>query len=206
MPHKPGMYRVSVDKKPMGYLSSNDVLDLGIVLNQEIDDAVYKKLLIQVKFSTFYSQALNYADKRLRSKAEVERYLRLKGCDPLVSQEIVKQLTSLGVIDEAKLAQAYVHDAVSFRPTSKRGLELKLKQKKIDSSLIDEAIGSSEFDEGSALDRLIAQKRQLSTYVNNQPRLFRYLMSKGFSYEEIAMRIGKPKLDRSSRSGNSTGF
>lgn len=206
MPHKPGLYRVSIDEKPIGYVSSNDVLSLKLVPSQDIDVTIYKELLKQVKYSTFYSKALNYADKRLRSKAEVIRYLKLKGCDSLVAEEIVKQLSSSGIIDEKKLAQAYVHDIASFKPTSKKDLTLKLKQKKIDEGLINATIGNSEFDEGIALDKLIAQKSHLSSYANNQPRFFRYLMSKGFSYEDIAKRIGKPKLNRGSGSGDSAAF
>ena len=192
---KPGSYRISVDDKPVGYISAEDMFELGIVLNNEIGKDAYEQLLFKVKYHASYSDALRYVDRRLRTKAEVKHYLNSQGCDPDIGADIISRLQKLGLIDEKKVVQAYVHDASLGQPKSRRELELKLRQKQIDPSLIKEELKRVDYDDGQVIDQLIAKKSKLSAYANNQPKLFRYLLSKGFSYDDIAARIGRPKVN-----------
>lgn len=191
MSHKPGMYRISVDKKPLGYVSSEDIFALGLAHGGELKPQVYSKLLERIKYSAFYASAVAHADRRLRSAAEVERYLKGKGCDLNTAKLIVKKLVSLGIIDESKLAAAYIHDAVVLKPLSRSMLQSKLRQKRIDKELIDSAMQTAEYDDELALDKLVSLKS--ARYASNQPRFFRYLLRQGFSYSAIAKRIGKPE-------------
>ena len=191
MSHKPGMYRVSVDTKPIGYVAADDVFELGLGHGGDITSETYSKLLKKVKFNAFYASAIAYADRRLRSVAEIERYLKGRGCDLKMAAVIAKKLVNSGLVDESKLAIAYVHDAALLKPLSRNMLELKLRQKRIDSDLIDASIQSAGYDDELALDKLVRLKQ--ARYVGNQPRFFRYLLRQGFSYSAIAKRIGKPE-------------
>ena len=111
MSHKPGMYRISVDTKPIGYVAADDVFELGLGHGGDITSETYSKLLQKVKFNAFYASAITYADRRLRSVAEIERYLKGRGCDLKMATVIAKKLVNSGLVDESKLAIAYVHDA-----------------------------------------------------------------------------------------------
>ncbi len=191
MTHKPGMYRISVDAKPSGYVAAADVFELGLNRGGDINAEVYSRLLEKVKYNAFYASAIGYADRRLRSIAEIERYLKGRGCDSKTATAIAKKLVSTGLVDESKLAAAYVHDAELLKPLSRNMLELKLRQKRIDSDLIDASIQSAGYDDEQALDKLVRLKE--ARYAGNQPRFFRYLLRQGFSYTAIAKRIGKPE-------------
>lgn len=204
--HQPGSYRVSIDHQPLGYLSAVDVLDLKLTLDCEISPKLYSKLLEKIKLHSFYAQALKYADRRLHSRAEVENYLRLRGCPLDLAKSISAKISALGVIDEAKLAHAFIHDATAFKPMSNKAITAKLKQKRLDPDLITQALNTSGHDDNAALDHLIAAKSKMSAYLNNQPRFFRYLLNQGFAYDEIKKRIGSPKSGRSDRSGHWTAF
>ena len=191
MTHKPGMYRISVDTKPIGYVTADDVFELGLNRGGDISAESYSKLIEKVKYNAFYASAISYADRRLRSVAEIERYLKGRGCDSKTATLIAKKLVSSGLVDESKLAAAYVHDAELLKPLSRNMLELKLRQKRIDSDLIDASIQSAGYDDEQALDKLVRLKQ--ARYAGNQPRFFRYLLRQGFSYTAIAKRIGKPE-------------
>ena len=192
--HRPGQYRISVDNKSVGYISAEDMFSLKIVLNQTISHDVFEQLLTRIKHTSFYSDALRYADRRLRSRLEVELYLLNKGCDPITSQAIINRLVELGIVDEAKLAAALIHDAILSKPLSKVGLTKKLKQKQIANQVIDHQLEALEFTDLNSLDAIIKKKSSYSAYSNNQPRFFRYLLSQGFKYEDIVSRIGQPDL------------
>ena len=188
--HKPGLYRISVDNKPLGYVTAENILGMGLTRGSEVDQTGYTKLVRMVKRTAFYTAALNYADRRLRSKTELKSYLKRKGCDEQTANEIIDKLVELGVVDESKLAAAYVHDAELLKPLSRSMLKAKLQQKRLDPALIDTSLEEAEYDDAAALDKLISLKQD--RYKDNKARFFRYLMRQGFSYSEIASRIGRP--------------
>lgn len=189
--HKPGMYRVSVDGNPLGYIKAEDIFSLGLARGGELEPKTYSLLVQRIKYTAFYASALSYADRRLHSIAEVERYLKERGCDLKTADSIVSKLVKLGIIDESKLAAAYVHDAELLKPASRRLLAAKLRQKQLDPELINTSIQVAGYDDDRALDKLVSLKR--ARYAGNQPRFFRYLLRQGFSYSAIAKRIGQPE-------------
>lgn len=205
--NKPGLYRIGVDNKSVGYISASDVSELGIVVNTVIEKDIYEQLLSRAKYTEFYRDALSYADRRLRSKKELRHYLSNKGCDEQTRDKIIARLEELGIIDEQKLAEAMIHDVGLSRPRSKKALRLKLQQKQIPLAIIDKSLDEVDYDDHAALDELIKRKSHLSAYRNNQLKFFRYLLSQGFDYEDIVSRIGRPDTSGSnSRGGYRTLF
>jgi regulatory protein len=192
--HKAGVYRVAIDNKPLGYLTAVDISNLQLAINKEIDVKDYENIVKQVKYTALYSDALRYSDRRLRSRQEVGRYLISKGSDKQTADKIIGRLVELGIVDEQKLATALIHDSKLSRPMSRKAIELKLKQKHLSQKVIDNELKNSPPTDQQALDLLIKRKASLSAYANNQPKFFRYLLRQGFSYEDIAARIGRPQV------------
>ncbi len=184
------LYRVVVDGKPLGYVRAEDIIGLDIRVNRDLNRQAYSKLIRQIKYTDCYMKAVKYADLRLRSKSEVEFYLKRHGCDPVIAREITSRMESFGLIDEAKLAAAFIHDAELVKPVSRRLLIAKLKQKGISQDVISANLAESGYDEQSVLDQLIAKKAPY--YKDNQSRFFHYLLRQGFNYDAIAKRIGSP--------------
>ena len=193
--HKPGFYRVSVDNKALGYVDSTVVTSLGLAINKTISEEDYQVLIKQIKFTSLYNKAIRYADRRLRSKQEVIDFLRVNGSEGQMSIKIVDRLIELSIIDEQKLAEAYIHDVQLSRPLSRSAIKLKLRQKKIPENIIDQVLTKLKQTDHDSLDLLIHKKAKSYSYINNQPKLFRYLLRQGFSYQDIAARIGCPKQD-----------
>lgn len=205
IPHKAGLYRIAVDGKPLGYVSPEDIFDLGIGLGRAITSATYTKLTSRIKYTSFLYLALGFSARRLHSREEVITHLLAKGCDSLTAQEIADRLEKLGIIDERKLAETFVNDAKLKGTVSKKEIEIKLKKKRINRKTIADTLRVMEINEASALDALISKKKSQPSYAENPARLFRYLLSKGFSFEETAARIGVPRDSGHSRgSGHRT--
>lgn len=190
---KPGIYFISVDGKPIGKIAAEDIFKFGLVVNKSISETTYLELVGRVEYLLHYYQALSYASRRLRSKEELKRYLVKRKCIGVVADSIIDELDRLGIIDEQKLVEAYIHDSEFSSPMSKKMLILKLKQKKIDQQTIDNELIKNDYDDTDALDALIAKKANLTAYKKNKNKFFRYLISRGFKYEDIAKRIGRPE-------------
>ncbi len=194
-----GLYRIAVDKKPLGFVSAEDIFSLNLIAGRELNSSEYRQLLSAVQFSTFLSLALRYADRRLRSKKEVITYLQRKGCDRQTGSSIADKLESIGVIDESKLAAAYIHDSKITKPMSQRLLRQKLMQKKISPEVVEEKLEAAKLNDQDALEALVERKLHLSAYKDNKNRLIRYLLSQGFSYEDIVSRLGRPEIKKRPR-------
>ena len=187
------MYAIYVDQELVGYLNAQRVLDMGLVVNQVLPEEAYTKLIQTINFTKYYLSGLHYADRRLRSKAEVSRYLLSIGCMLSDAELIVSKLSDLGIVDDLKLAKAYVHDLLISKPQSKKMLAVKLSKKLIDKDIISQVIDEQVIEEADSLQAVVGRKSKLSAYRNNQPRLFRYLLSQGYSFDEVSAVIGLPE-------------
>ena len=98
--HKAGLYRVSIDNKPVGYVSAEDIFSLALAVGRELSQPDYTSLLEHIRSSAFYYDALHYADRRLRSKKEVILYLTRKGCELEAAAQIAGRLEQQGIIDD----------------------------------------------------------------------------------------------------------
>jgi SOS response regulatory protein OraA/RecX len=194
--HKAGLYRVSIDNKPVGYVSAEDIFSLALAVGRELSQPEYTRLLEHIRSGAFFYDALHYADRRLRSKKEVVLYLIRKGCEQQAAVQIAAKLEQQGIIDEPKLAEAYIHDSLIGKPMSKRMLEQKLKQKNVSAKIIAAKLDNPKLNDNSSLEALIERKSHLSSYANNKNRLIRYLIAQGFRYEDIVERIGRPEFKK----------
>ncbi len=200
----PHVYSIVVDDKYLGNISGQDLAELQLVIGQDLDPQILKDLNGRIVQLKYYRDAQRYADRRLRSKKEIRQHLLLKGCDLVLANSIVARLGETGLVDDASFTKAYIHDALLARPLSKRAIKQKLKVKGIDERVVDSSLTDTNYDENKALDEMIERKKSLSQYMNNQPKLFRYLLSQGFSYESIVQRIGRPQVLRRYGGGNLT--
>ncbi len=192
--NRPGRYWLSVDNKPLGYVTAEDIFELGLALGRAMTKQTYSKLVNRITYNQHYFAATAYADRRLRSKAEVKHYLRRRGCALDNTNAIIQKLEQLGIIDETKLADAFVHDALTLKPLSSRMLALKLKTKQLDPKVIKQSISAVGYDDNTALEQLVRQKQ--ARYAGEQDRFFRYLLRQGFAYSDIVKAIGKPEFRR----------
>ena len=81
-----------------------------------------------------------------------------------------------------------------LKPTSRRKLVNELRKKHIANEIIDQAIGSEDEDERSALREVIERKRRQSKYQDNE-KLMQYLARQGFSYGDIKEALEELEAD-----------
>jgi len=121
---------------------------------------------------------------RLRSRWEVEFYLKRKDASPTLIDEILNKLSNIDMINDRKLAQAFVNDRQLLRPTSRRKIIMELRKKHIEQGLIDEVIGQGPESDQTALRAIIERKRQQPKY-RDDLKLMQYLARQGFNYGDI---------------------
>lgn len=177
-------YSVFVDESYAFSLSEGALLDSKIASGQELTAqqvAEYKALSADDKI---YNAALRYVAMRPRSRWEMERYMERKAASPALTDQILNKLSDIGLLDDKKFAEAFVHDRRLLRPASRRKITADLRKKGVPGEIIEQALGEDKADEESALQRLITTKRRQTKYQDDQ-KLLEYLARQGFRYDDI---------------------
>ncbi len=134
-----------------------------------------------------YQQALLYLSYRARSEKEIRQNLRKHEIPEEIIEETLERLKNSRLADDNQFAQMWVENRSTFRPRSKRALEIELRQKGLNNEAIQASL--SEVDEDAlayeaGLKRAARFKGQ--EWNEFRKKLSEFLARRGFSYSTIA--------------------
>lgn len=185
-----GRYSIFIDEVYVFSLSDTSLLESKLVKGQELTEQQVRHFKALSDDDKLYNRVLGYIALRPRSEWEIKTYLeRKKSPTPLV-ESILNKLRVNRLLDDAKFADAYVHDRRLLRPTSRRKMILELKKKRLSEEVIREAVGSDVEQDQSALDELVVRKRRQTRYQDDK-KLMQYLAGQGFGYGDIKSALSK---------------
>lgn len=177
-------YSIYVDDKYTFSLSEAALLESGLASGQELTKEQVGEYKRKSADDKLYSQALRYVAMRPRSTWEIELYLQRKQASPPLIEQILNKLSLIGMVDDEKLARAFVHDRQLLRPTSRRKMILELRKKHVADEIIERVLEADATAEQAALQAVIERKRRQTKYQDNE-KLMQYLARQGFSYSDI---------------------
>lgn len=183
-------YSIYVDEVYACSLSADALLDAKIHTGQQLDTQQLKKLKDLSADDKAYGLALSYVARRMRSRWEVSDYFRRKGYEDALAERLLDKLSSLGLLDDRKFAEAWVRNRRLLKSVSRRRLQQELRQKHVEDDIIQEVLAADETDDQATLKELIEQKRKITRYQDDQ-KLMRYLVGQGFSYEDVKAAVGR---------------
>lgn len=146
--------------------------------------------------------AYRYLSYRARSVLEVREKLKKNQVSPENIEKAILKLQGLKLLDDMSFATSMAKEIVHLRHCGPYYIRGKLRQKGIDSKIIEEAvlIAFTEEDERSVAIRLASKKmkgQDLSSHKERE-RLSRFIKSKGYSWEiirEVLEHIDDRKRD-----------
>ncbi|NLY30751.1 MAG: regulatory protein RecX [Firmicutes bacterium] len=135
-------------------------------------------------------QALYYLKFRPRSSAEMDGYLRRKGFEPHIREEVLDWLRELKYIDDLQFARDWIQNRTRTNPMGERRLIQELREKGLPKEVIQEAV--EEF-RNSVDERELALKAaagRVRVYAGNDTetakrKLAAYLLRRGFSSGDV---------------------
>jgi regulatory protein len=186
----PGRYSVFVDEKYAFSLSDTALLDSKLVPGQELTEEELQQWKQASLDDKLLGRALQYAMIRPRSRWEMETYLQRKKAAPALIESILNKLSMHRMLDDLEFARSWVANRRLLRPTSKRKLQQELHAKHVPNEVIEQVLIEDETDEHAVLVALVAKKRTMSKYKNDDLKLMQYLARQGFSYGDIKDALG----------------
>ena len=181
-------YLVTIDDEDYKF-DEEIILNYRLVKGKELDEKTLKDAIIKNNIALYYNKALNYVAKYQKGSNEIYDYLKKYELEDKDIYFIINKLKSIKLIDDNKL----VNNLVSSLVRNANGINMireKLYQKKFNSSLIDDALKSIDYDEYyEALNKLVVKaKEKYKKEENDYKRLIKiknYLLQRGYTYSDI---------------------
>ena len=170
-------------------LTLSQVLEQKITIGQTLSEQQLAKLKKLSEQGKQYARALDWLMRRPHSTKEFRDYMYRKKAEPELTDAFVQKLTARGSLDDHYFAQWWA-DARYAKNKSWRSIASELKQKGVDTAIITELtpqaqtagqeVNSDKVPLGNLMQKLKARPRY-----NDQNKLIRYLLGKGFNYGDI---------------------
>ena len=175
-------------------LSVESVLKNRLKKGLELSEKELSDIVLESSKTDALSLAINYVSKNLKTKKQVKTYLLGKGFNENVVWFCVDKLQEYKYIDDVEYSKRYIES--TSKQQGRRLIEYKLMAKGVKKEDIVLAYESCEIlTEEHAFS--VAKKHIKNKQLNkeNLAKTYRYLIGRGFSYEETNYAISKIKED-----------
>lgn len=192
---------VFIDEKYRFSLDITQVAELGIKNGAEYTEEELVELENESQFGKLYTRSLEYALIRPRSQREMRDYLYRKtrdtrtkmgdikkGVSKELTERVFNRLFEKGYIDDMKFASFWVENRNVRKGSSMRKLQMELRGKGVDTTIIEQVLDSTERADSDELQKIIAKKA--SRYDDVQ-KLTAYLVRQGFRYDDVKEALSR---------------
>lgn len=178
-------YRLVVGEAS-GIVSVEIIGSLGLRIGRELDAPVAERLTTLARQLHVFDRAVGLLAVKSRSARELTIALRRRQYDSRDAEQAVAKLIELGLVDDARYANAVANQKAS-QGTTRRHLTRVLRQRGVSSELADRAIRDA-FPEGSVDEKeraIEVARRRMRSLKGLDPavakrRLYAFLVRRGY--------------------------
>ena len=171
-------------------LSLESVIKFRLKVGQEIEKDALTELIKDNERIEALSKAADYVSKSLKTKRQVKDYLLRKGYSEELAWEIVDKLKEYDYINDKEYSKRYI-ESVS-KTQGKRLVEYKLMSKGVKKDDIEHAYTETDINSKENA-KIVVEKylRNKEKTKENIAKAYRYLIGRGFSYDEASFALSK---------------
>lgn len=155
----------------------------------EIDEKDLKKIIFENEKSKAMSRVTKYIGSSLKTQKQIRDYLRKKEYSDDTIEFVMSKLVEYNYIDDKKYAQAYV--LTYGKKYGKLKLISQLKVKGVSEEIIECVLEDNKVDSIESVASKYLKNKVMSYEVSQ--KLFRFLYSRGYEFDEINSYINKLK-------------
>lgn len=191
LPQKKDKKRVNlyIDGEYFSRIERIILLTENLHIGDYVDEKKLARIIEESEYDACFQKATSYILKGGHTVKQVAGYLKEKCFNGKIIAKVIDKLQDYGYLDDSQFAKTFVE--LKSSKHGKRLMASELKLKGVSEEVIEEALKSVENEDESAF--LVAKK-----YLKNRPmditlkqKCFRYVLSKGFSYDSANYAIDK---------------
>lgn len=165
----------------------------NLIYKKEITENLYEILEKENLYEDIYMKCVKYIEIRLRSKKEIEIYLKKKNVSEDIIDNIIKRLEKNKLLEDNKFCKAFINDKIKFTSMGPYKIKNELYKLGIDKNIIEENINN--INQEVLIDRLnkIIEKKIKANHKDNnyifKNKIYNYLLAQGYSSNLIMMAL-----------------
>ena len=153
-----------------------------------VDEKVIENRIEELQKETELNKAKEKALRLLSLRAHSKKELRDKinnSSNEDVAREIADKMEDLGLVNDRNFADAYAKELFTKKMYSSSRIRYELEKKGISDDIIDDIMGSCEFDERENIERILEKKRFEKDDEKQYRRVVAYCQRMGYSWNDI---------------------
>lgn len=164
-----------------------------IKVGTEIDEKRFGDILARSEYSSALDKALGYISKTMRTKKQIVTYLNGKNYDAKTIAKVIDKLIEYDYVNDESFAKKYATEKELLK--GKRAIAYELKIKGVDEKIIDKVINEADDEDEGCMHVAVKYLKGRVLDYEMLGKCYRYLLSKGFSYDVAKETLDKIKND-----------
>lgn len=179
-----------VDGEFFAGVSLETVMRFRLKVNAETDAQKLAEILDSAEKQEATEKAIAYSAKSLKTKKQVKDYLLRRGYKESTVWYCIDKLKEYSYIDDGEYSKRYIESTAKTQ--GKRLIKYKLMMKGVKKEDIEKAFENAETDDAENARRLAEKHlRNKEITAENVRKTYKYLIGRGFSYEQADDAIKK---------------
>lgn len=177
-----------VDGEFYAGVSLETVMKFRLKAGTETDEKELGEILREAEKSEASEKALSYVSRTIKTKRQVKEYLLKKGFSESACYYAIDKLKEYGYINDEEYAKRFIES--TGKTQGKRLMAYKLMAKGVKKEEIESAyeeVGGKAGENAAALAEKRLKNKEHTK--ENILKTYKYLISRGFSYEEAEAAI-----------------
>lgn len=175
-------------------LSLETLMKNRFKVNDEVDEKALTELVNESEKVDALNKAVNLISKTLKTKRQIKEYLINKGYTEEIAWYVVDKLKEYNYIDDAEYSKRFTE--CTSKTQGKKLLEFKLMAKGVKKEDIEKGFNNAEVDMQANCNALCEKyMKNKENTKENIAKAYRYLVGRGFSYEEVSNALSKFRVD-----------
>jgi len=155
---KDNKYKIYIDGESI-ITYDNVILENELLYKKNIDNNLYKKMLIDTTYYDVYNKVVKYILKRRRSEKEIRKYLNKFDINDKYIESIINKLKDIKFINDSEYCKAYINDKLYLSKEGINKIKNHLISEDISIGIIEEELSNIDKDLfKDRLEKLITKK------------------------------------------------
>ena len=161
-------------------------------IGQELSDDKIASLQAEDGRELAYQQAMLFLSYRARSESEIRQNLSKHEFPQDVIEQTLERLRENQLANDQQFARAWIENRNTFRPRSRRALQMELRQKGLSDETSQSALEGLD-EEALAYEAGLKKARRLQSeeWSEFRKKLSEHLARRGFPYSVIASVVSR---------------
>jgi len=189
-------YKIHLENNESINIYEDVIIKNNLLYKKEMDRELLEKIDNDNSQFDAYNKCVKYISVRIRSKHEIEEYLKKKEIEASLIEETIDKLIKNNLLNDDIFTKAFVNDKIKFTTMGPYRIEQELKKHHIGSNIIYKYL--NEIDDVTIDDKINKQINKLikssRKKQNLRNKIYMNLLSLGYSNEMILRNLNNYDL------------